>query len=53
VAAGEYPNVTAATDALIQTRSTVLPDGELVAKYEEKYRHFQKLYPALKGLFTK
>jgi xylulokinase len=53
VAAGEYPGVSAATDALIQTRSTILPDGELVAKYEMRYRHFQKLYPALKGLFTK
>ena len=53
VASGEYPTVSSATDALIQTRSTVLPDGELVAKYGERYRHFQKLYPALKGLFTK
>ena len=52
VAAGEYGSVTSATDALIQTESTVFPEEALVAKYEVRYRHFQKLYPALRGLFT-
>ena len=52
VAAGEYPTVSAATDALIKTESTVLPEEALVAKYEVRYRHFHKLYPALRGLFT-
>ena len=30
---------------------TVEPEEELVAKYEEKYQKFKKLYPALKPLF--
>ena len=30
---------------------TVEPEEEIVAKYEEKYQKFKKLYPALKPLF--
>lgn len=30
---------------------TVEPEEELVAKYEEKYQKFKKLYPTLKPLF--
>ena len=29
---------------------TVMPDKELTEKYEEKYRRWRKLYPAIKGL---
>jgi xylulokinase len=30
---------------------TVEPEKELVAKYEERYQKFKKIYPALKQLF--
>jgi xylulokinase len=29
----------------------VEPSQELVAKYEERYQNFRKIYPAMKGLF--
>ena len=51
VGCGEYGSVQAAADAIVRVRETVLPDPEIAAAYEEKYRHFTKLYPALKGLF--
>ena len=31
---------------------TVEPEPELVAKYEERYQKFKKLYPTVKVLFT-
>ena len=51
VGCGEYASVQAAADAIVRVRETVLPDPEVAAAYEERYRHFTKLYPALKGLF--
>ena len=50
VACGEYPDVEAACAAIVRTKGTVEPEPELVAKYEEKYQVFRKLYPALKGI---
>ena len=49
-ACGEYASVEDACKAIIRTKATVEPEPELVAKYEEKYQTFRKLYPALKGL---
>ena len=51
VGCGEYRSVQAAADAIVRVKETVLPDPAVAAAYEEKYRHFVKLYPALKGLF--
>ena len=50
VACGEYPDVEAACAAIVRTKGTVEPEPELVAKYEQKYQVFRKLYPALKGI---
>ena len=36
---------------LVRVVDTVEPEPELVAKYEEKYRKFRKLYQAMKELF--
>jgi len=30
---------------------TIEPDAEIAARYEEKYRQFQQIYPALKPVF--
>ena len=51
VGCGEYHSVQAAADAIVRVKETVLPDPAIAAAYEQKYRHFTKLYPALKGLF--
>lgn len=51
VANGEYASVKDAADAIVKVVDTVEPDSELVKKYNEKYAHFVKLYPAVKGLY--
>ena len=51
VGCGVYDNVQAAVDALVHTSQTVEPDPAIAARYEEQYRKFQKIYPAVKELF--
>ena len=52
VASGEYASVKEAADAIVKVVDTVEPDKELVKKYDERYAHFVKLYPAVKGLYS-
>ena len=51
VGCGEYKTVQEAASAIVRVKETVLPVPEIAAAYEQKYRHFTKFYPALKGLF--
>jgi xylulokinase len=51
VACGEYPDVVTASEAIVAIKETEVPDPELTAKYEARYREFQKYYPALKPMF--
>lgn len=51
VANGEYASVKDAADAIVKVVDTVEPDEEFVKKYDERYAHFVKLYPAVKGLY--
>ena len=51
VAAGQFPSVQAACDALVSVADTVEPDPALTALYEARYRQFRKIYPACKSLF--
>ncbi len=51
VGCGAYPTVHAAADALVRAAQTVEPDPQLTARYEERYRIFRKIYPAVKALF--
>lgn len=51
VGCGEYNSVEDCADALIQTTETVKPDPEISARYEECYKKFSKIYPAMKDLF--
>ena len=51
VACGAYPSVQAACNALVRVAQTVEPDPELTARYEERYRKFQAIYPAMKNVF--
>ena len=51
VGCGEFDSVRAAAEALVSVRETVEPDPELSARYEERYRKFKLIYPALKSVF--
>lgn len=51
VGCGEYENVEMAVQQFVKVVDTVEPTMELVAKYEEKYQKFKKIYPTVKGLF--
>lgn len=52
VACGAYETVPAACDAIVRVASRVSPEPELAARYEKRYRQFQKIYPACKQLFA-
>ena len=51
VGCGEYASVEDAAGKLVKVIETVEPDAQLVEKYEERYRKFRKIYPAMKELF--
>lgn len=51
VGCGEYGSVEEAAGKLVKVTDTVEPEEELVAKYEERYQKFRKIYPAVKNLF--
>ena len=51
VACGEYASVREACDAIVKVVDTVEPEDALVAKYEERYQEFKKIYPAVRGLY--
>ena len=51
VACGAYPSVVDAAKALVRVSKTVEPDPEAAARYEERYKTWHKLYPALKDCF--
>ena len=51
VACGEYASVSETCGRLVAVKSTVEPEPELVARYEDKYRKFRMIYPSVKALF--
>ena len=51
VGCGQYTDVITASKSLVKVVETIEPEAELVAKYEEKYQQFKKLYPTVKGLY--
>ena len=51
VGCGAYPDVETIAEKFVHVVETVEPDPELVAKYEERYQKFKKLYPTMKDLF--
>ena len=52
VACGAYPSVQAVCSRFVKVSSTVEPEPWLVAKYENRYQQFRKLYPACRELFA-
>lgn len=51
VGCGEFASVQEASAALVQISDTVMPEPALIHKYEDRYQHFKKIYPAVKELF--
>lgn len=51
VGCGVYASVEEAAGKLVKVIGTEEPDADLVAKYEERYAKFKKLYPTVKVLF--
>lgn len=51
VGCGAFPDVKSACDLLVNIAGTVEPDAALTAQYEEQYRKFRGIYPALKTVF--
>lgn len=51
VGTGAYADVKSCADALVTVKETIYPDPALAAKYEAKYRQFQKIYPSVKQLY--
>lgn len=48
VACGEYADVASAAAAIVSKRPSVAPEKGLAAAYNESYKKFRALYPALK-----
>lgn len=53
VACGEYASVEDAAAKLVKVVDSVEPEKTLAARYEERYRKFAQIYPAVKELFPK
>ena len=51
VAAGEYPDVKAACDSIVEVADVVEPDPRLAELYSKRYEQFRIIYPALKETF--
>lgn len=53
VACGAFSSVEEAAERIVKVVDTVEPDAALAEKYEERYRQFKQIYPAVKELFPK
>jgi xylulokinase len=52
VGCGVFPDVGTAARELVKVVEVTFPDRELTALYDERYRKFRKIYPAMKQLFA-
>ena len=52
VGCGRFESVRAAADALVEVAAVVEPEVDLTARYEERYRQYRTIYPALKPVFA-
>ncbi len=51
VGCGEYASVREASDSIVRVRARISPDAELMARYDERYGVFSRMYPALQSLY--
>lgn len=52
VACGEYASVEEAAEKLVKVVDTIVPEEELVVKYNKRYAQFAKIYPTVKELYN-
>ena len=52
VGCGEYASINDATGALIKIKDSISPSKELIDYYDNKYRVFKQIYPALKSVYA-
>lgn len=52
VGCGRFDSVQQAADTLVHVSQVVEPQPELTALYEQRYRQYSTLYPALKNVFA-
>ena len=48
---GAYKSVEECATAWTKIKASVEPDAEIAARYDERYRRFKTIYPALKNVF--
>lgn len=53
VGCGQFATVEDCAAKLVSVTKSVEPDAEIAARYEERYRAFREIYPALKPVFKK
>lgn len=53
VGTGEFATVKECADHFVEIKKTLVPEPEMVARYEERYNKFKQIYPAMKELFKK
>lgn len=53
VGSGEFADVKKCAEQFVKVKKTVVPDQQIVARYEERYRKFREIYPCMKDLFKK
>lgn len=51
VACHAFKSVEEAAEKIVKIAEIIEPDSSLVMKYEEKYRQFAEIYPALRNIF--
>ena len=51
VGCGEYADVEEAAGRLVKIVDTIVPEPELVDRYEAQYGNFRRIYPAVKELY--
>lgn len=50
---GEYASVEECAKNFVEIKETLLPQAEIVARYEKQYLKFKELYPSVKELYKK
>lgn len=53
VGMGEYASLKECSENLVKIKKIILPQPEIVKRYEEKYSKFKEIYPSMKELFKK
>lgn len=48
-----WDSVSACAEDLVEIKSTITPQNDLVSRYEERYKKFKEIYPAVKEVYKK